>query len=99
MEEQNYIRKEVTDRDALGHLLGEHLFLKAQIEAQKTLITLLLNIVSADQPDAVKAIAEDYPKQVQNIFDGLVANHYLLEGSWKKKLKDELLDIPGIHLL
>jgi len=99
MEEQNYIRKDATDRDALGHLLGEHLYLKAQIETQKTFITLILNLLMKEQPDVVKKISADYPKLVRQNYDNLVANHYLLDGAWRKTLQDELRDIPGIDLL
>jgi hypothetical protein len=93
-----YFKDNVTDREALAYLIGEHIALSAQVEAQKQLLTLLLQFVGKEDPEKVKQIAKSYPDFVQHIFQSRVANHYLLSGYWKKYLSENLGDIEGIKV-
>ena len=98
MEKRKFIKDKYPLEMVMGHLIGEHMYLKAQIEVQKAYITILLSSLDSDHKDSVKKIIDGYPELVRQKFDNLVSEHYMLEDAWKKYLKDELLDIPGISL-
>ncbi len=78
-------------------MIEEHIYLKAQVESQGVIITCLLSLLEQEHPE-IQKIKSDYPTLVRKIYEGLVENHYLLTGTWKKYLQDNLLDGTGVLL-
>ena len=93
--------KKGTEKELLQYLVKENMFIHAQFRSLKMAFKVLFGVLVEDgkNPQLNADLFEKaYKKSIDDNLQQILADHPLLETSWKKKIQEHLGEIPGLDL-